>query len=136
MSVNYPATPDADPAAGESVRPERILRTRSLRDEVLIEMAHQVAADPHTAPPVAWRLEDGVLVASAADGERVWVTAIDRWDGDFLRYTRTARTAGTVGTDEVVAVLDWPTDFDDSEVIARDARTGLAALYGDVSARP
>lgn len=69
-------------------------------------------------------------VVEARGWVRVWVTAIARWDGDFLRYTR------TVGADGVVAVLDWPTDFDDSEVIARDARAGLAALYGDVSARP
>ena len=58
------------------------------------------------------------------------VIAIDRWDGDFLRYTRAA------GTDEIVAMLDWPTDFDHSEVIARDALAGLTALYEDVSARP
>ncbi|MEE2062330.1 hypothetical protein [Rhodococcus artemisiae] len=127
MPVNYPA---ADPTAGAHVRPERILRTRSLSDEVLIALAHQVAAHPHATPPVSWRLEDGVLVASDAAGERVWVTAIDRWDGDFLRYTRRADTDG------VVAVLDWPTDFDESEVIARDARAGLASLSGDVSARP
>jgi hypothetical protein len=129
MSVNYPATPATDPTAGTRPRPERILRKRHLADDVLIALAHQVAAHPHTAPPVSWRLEDGVLVAAAA-GERVWVTAIDRWDGDFLRYTR--RT----DADGVVAMLDFPTDFDESAVIARDARAGLALLYEDGSARP
>ena len=127
MPVNYPA---ADPTTGAHVRPERILRKRRLSDEVLIALAHQVAAHPHTAPTVSWRLEDGVLVASDAAGERVWVTAIDRWDGDFLRYTRRADPDG------VVAMLDWPTDFDESAVIACDARAGLARLYEDVSARP
>lgn len=129
MSVSNPAAPASDPTAETRPRPERILRKRHLADDVLIALAHQVAADPHTAPPVAWRLEDGVLVAIAAR-ERVWITAIDRWDGDFLRYTR--RT----DTDGVVALLDWPTDFDESKTIARDALVGLARLYEDGSTRP
>ncbi|BDB63528.1 hypothetical protein [Rhodococcus sp. RDE2] len=131
MSLSHPtAAADAAEPTGVRGRPERILRTRHLADEVLIALAHQVAAHPHTAHPVSWRLEDGVLVATDAAAERVWVTAIDRWDGDFLRYTRRTDTGG------VVAMLDFPTDFDESAVIARDARAGLALLYEDGSARP
>lgn len=94
---------------------EQILRTRRLSDDVLTKV------QGYTADPASWELTDGGVLTYRRGGVVVQVAAVDRWDGDFLRYHRITDTGTAV-------LLDQPTDFDDSDTIAADAVDGLALL--------
>ena len=94
---------------------EQILRTRRLGGDVLARVRG------HAADPARWApTDDGVLLYRRG-GVAVQVEAVDRWDGDFLRYRRITASGAVV-------LLDQPTDFDDADTIAADAVDGLALL--------
>lgn len=94
---------------------KQILRTRRMGREVL-DRVRGYAQDPAN-----WELTESGVLIYRRDGVVVQVAAVDRWDGDFLRYHRLTDAGPAV-------LLDQPTDFDEAAVIAADAVDGLALL--------
>lgn len=113
------ATEASDPLATAPVIEakflEQILRTRRLGDDVLARI------HGHAVDPANWELTDGGVLTYRRGGVVVQVVAVDRWDGDFLRYSRLTDTGTAV-------LLDQPTDFDEVDTIAADVLDGLALL--------
>ncbi|MDV2477290.1 hypothetical protein F8M49_21510 [Rhodococcus zopfii] len=94
---------------------EQIVCTRSLDSDVLAKVRG------HAADPASWELTDDGVLTYRRGSVVVQVAAVDRWDGDFLRYSRITDTGPAV-------VLDQPADFDDGDTIAADVLDGLALL--------
>lgn len=94
---------------------EQILRTRRLGGDVLARVRG------HAADPANWALTDDGVLTYRRGGVLLQVAAVDRWDGDFLRYRRITGTSAVV-------LLDQPTDFDAPDTLAADALDGLALL--------
>lgn len=93
---------------------EMILGTHRIDDDVFGRVRG------HATDPANWELAGGALLYRRGP-VGLHVTPVNRWDGDFLRYSRTPDTRTQV-------LLDYPTDFGDPATLASDVIDGLAVL--------